>query len=121
MKELVHGQVLVKVGETYKGSIPLPVAAPSGNISAHIVHATPRLVAVLVAKTNVTSASASVVGFEPDTVSDVTKTVSKTNTITWTAPKDGNYVLVAVYGRGTGQIQNMYDSKFPIIQDAELH
>lgn len=112
MKELVHGQVFVKAGKTYSGKLPLPVAAPSGNTTGNPnVEATARLVAVLVAEANTTSDSDSVVGFNPETVSVVTKNVSKDNRITWTAPKDGNYVIAAIYGRGTGQVQNMYDCK----------
>ncbi|KAJ3549816.1 hypothetical protein NM208_g311 [Fusarium decemcellulare] len=108
MKELVHGKVFVSSGTTFQGALPLPVAAPSGNMTGNIVKATPKLVAVLAAKTNTTSTAASVVGFDPASVSVVTSKVSR-DSIKWTAPTDGNYVLVAVYSRGTGQIQNMYD------------
>lgn len=112
MKELVHGQVFVQSGQTFAGTLPLPVAAPSGNTTGNPdVVATPKLAAVLVARANSANDTASVVTFDPSTVSDITSTAVN-NTISWTAPSDGDYVLVAAYGRGTGQIQNMYDSMF---------
>jgi len=110
-KELVHGQVFVEAGQTYTGSLPLPVAAPSGNETGNTnVKATPLLAAVVVAKTSTTNESATVVDFDPSTVQLITSTVTN-DTVSWTAPDDGTYILVAAYGRGTGQIQNMYDSE----------
>ena len=109
MKELVHGQVFVKSGEAYTGPLPLPVASPSGNETGNPnVVATPRLAAVLAARTNTTDESASAIDFDPATVQAITSTMTN-NTISWTAPGDGDYVLVAAYCRGTGQIQNIYD------------
>lgn len=109
MKELVHGQVFVQSGQTYTGTLPLPVAAPSGNETGNPnVMATPKLAAVLIARANSTNDTTSVVTFDPSTVQVITSRANN-NTISWTAPDDGVYVLVAAYGRGTGQIQNIYD------------
>lgn len=109
MKELVHGQVFVQSGQTYTGILPLPVAAPSGNETGNPnVVATPNLAAVLIARANSTNDTTSVVAFDPSTVQVITSRATN-NTISWTAPNDGAYVLVAAYGRGTGQIQNIYD------------
>ncbi|KAI8308530.1 hypothetical protein K4K59_010053 [Colletotrichum sp. SAR11_240] len=110
MKELVHGQVFVQAGETFSGGLPLPVAAPSGNQTGNLVTATPKLVAMLAAKTTTTNESAAVVEFDPETVTVITDSVDN-GTLTWTAPSDGVYVVVAAYARGTGQIQNMYDGQ----------
>lgn len=111
-KELVHGQVFIQAGATFSGMLPLPLAAPSGNETGNPnVMATPYLATVLVAKTSTTNESASVVDFNPSSVQVITNLVKDNNSITWTAPSDGTYVLVAAYGRGTGQIQNMYDGK----------
>ena len=111
MKELVHGQAFVAAGANFSGSLPLPKVAPSGNQTGNIVTATPKLVAVLVAQTSDTNSTTSVVNFDPSTVQDITNLVQGNNTISWKAPSNGSYVLVAAYGRGTGQIQNMYDGK----------
>lgn len=109
MKELVHGQVFVQSGQTYTDTLPLPVAAPSGNETGNPnVVATPKLAAVLIARANSTNDTSSVVTFDPATVQIITSRVIN-NTISWTAPDDGTYVLVTAYGRGTGQIQNIYD------------
>ncbi|KAE9580138.1 hypothetical protein CGMCC3_g3845 [Colletotrichum fructicola] len=110
MKELVHGQVFVQAGETFSGALPLPVAAPSGNQTGNLVNATPKLVALLAAKTTTANESAAVVEFDPETVTVITDSVDN-GTLTWTAPSDGAYVVIAAYARGTGQIQNMYDGQ----------
>lgn len=114
MKELVHGQLIVNSGQTFTGLLPLPKEAPSGNETGNIVTATPRLVTVVTARTNATdNSSAEVIGFDPKTVSVLSEIIpdEANQTVTWTAPDDGNYILVAAYCRGTGQIQNMYDGK----------
>lgn len=110
MKELVHGQLFLEAGENYSGVLPLPVAAPSGNQTGNIVHATPYLVAVLAARTTTTTnISNTVVDIDPGTI----QVLSTSNgTLNWTAPSDGRYVVVAAYNRGTGQVQNMYDCAF---------
>lgn len=113
-KELVHGQVFVNAGKTYSGPLPLPVAAPSGNETGNPnVTATPFLAAVVIARTSTTNESAAVINFDPSTVKVITSKASK-GSIKWTAPSDGTYVLVAAYGRGTGQVQNVYDGIAPL-------
>ncbi|RDW66113.1 hypothetical protein BP6252_09748 [Coleophoma cylindrospora] len=109
-KELVHGQAFVQSGQLFEGSLPLPVAAPSGNETGNPnVVATPNLVAVIAAKTFTTNSPASIVLFDHTTIIDLTVNVTGSN-LSWTAPSDETYVLVAIYGRGTGQVQNLYDS-----------
>jgi hypothetical protein len=111
MKELVHGQNFIAAGKSYNGSLPLPEAAPSGNSTVNNVNATAKLVAVLTARTITTNVSASVVEIDHHSIALVTDRVFDDNKITWNPPNDGSYVLVAVYSRGTGQIQNMYYSE----------
>ncbi|PYI36062.1 hypothetical protein BP00DRAFT_308050, partial [Aspergillus indologenus CBS 114.80] len=108
-KELVHGKLLLAAGHSYSGSLPLPVAKPSGEETGNpSVNATAKLIAILAARTSAASVNQTVVAFEPSSVMDLTNYYHK-DQLSWTAPKDGTYMLVAVYGRGTGQIQNMYD------------
>ncbi|KAL4805214.1 hypothetical protein BDV18DRAFT_153020 [Aspergillus unguis] len=108
-KELVHGQALVAAGKSYSGPLPLPVADPSGKEEGNpSVNATAKLVAVLAARTNATSANDTTIAFEPSTVVDLISHYHH-NRLSWTAPSDGRYIVVAFYGRGTGQIQNLYD------------
>ncbi|KAL3482822.1 hypothetical protein BJX62DRAFT_245495 [Aspergillus germanicus] len=108
-KELVHGQLLLQPGAKYSGLLPLPEADPSGQTAGSPnVTATPQLVAVLAARTSATTADASTIAFEHSTIMDISKYYKK-GKLTWTAPRDGRYIVVAVYGRGTGQVQNMYD------------
>ncbi|ETS75576.1 hypothetical protein PFICI_12520 [Pestalotiopsis fici W106-1] len=110
-KELVHGQLFLSAGQSYSGSLPLPVLAPSGNQSSNIVTATPVLEAVLVAKVLSNSTSGTVV-VDSSTI-QVLDTGADNTTVAYDAPDDGEYVLVAAYGRGTGQVQNLYDVTDP--------
>ncbi|KAJ5701307.1 hypothetical protein N7488_008855 [Penicillium malachiteum] len=106
-KELVHGQMFLDAGQSYSGTLPLPLAAPSGNQTGNVVHATPYLVAVLAARTTTSNDSSSVVDIIPDTVQILS---ASNRTLSWTAPSDGRYIVVAAYSRGTGQVQNMYEA-----------
>lgn len=114
--ELVHGQLFLKPGESYNGTLPIPVAVTSGNETGNIVpFITPFLVGVLVARTTSSNESTSIIKFDPSTVQVISASVpvranATDATVAWTAPQDGTYVLVAAYGWGTGQVQNMYDS-----------
>ncbi|KAG6363980.1 hypothetical protein INS49_009083 [Diaporthe citri] len=88
MKELVHGQVFVQSGQTYTGTLPLPVAAPSGNETGNPdVVATPKLAAVLIARANSTNDTTSVVTFDPSTVQVISSRATN-NSISWIAPDD---------------------------------
>ncbi|KAL4967875.1 uncharacterized protein BDV14DRAFT_197518 [Aspergillus stella-maris] len=108
-KELVHGQVLVHAGVHYMGLLPLPIEKPSGQSNGNSnVTAALQLVAVLAARTSTTNVNASVVAFDQSTFTDILKHY-KNGELSWTAPHNGLYIVVAVYGRGTGQVQNMYD------------
>jgi hypothetical protein len=105
----VHGQLFLAAGQSYSGSLPLPVLAPSGNESSNIVTSSPVLQAVLVGKV-LSNSSSGVVVVDPSTI-QVLDSAGDNTTVAYEAPTDGEYVLVAAYGRGTGQIQNLYDGK----------
>ncbi|KAL4738856.1 hypothetical protein BDV11DRAFT_205589 [Aspergillus similis] len=108
-KELVHGQFLLHAGKKYVGPLPLPVAEPSGKTDGNPnVTATPQVVAVLAARTSTTHINATDISFDHSTVIDISKHY-RNGELTWTCPRSGSYIVVAVYGRGTGQVQNMYD------------
>ncbi|KAL4875688.1 hypothetical protein BJY04DRAFT_232294 [Aspergillus karnatakaensis] len=108
-KELVHGHLLLSPGESYHGVLPLPAAEPSGQTTGNPnITATPGLIAILATRTSTLNATAPVIMIEHSTVTDITKHY-RNATLSWTAPRDGRYVVVAIYSRGTGQVQNMYD------------
>ena len=110
LKELVHGQVLTSNG-SFSGILPVPVSEPGGTTSGDPnVTATLYLVAVLAAKTNAADHSDTVIQFDPSSVADLTYIVVD-GRLEWKTPDEEEYLLVAIYGRGTGQILNMYDSK----------
>lgn len=108
-KELVHGQLFLAAGQSFSESLLLPVLAPSGNESSNIVTSSPVLQAVLVAKVLSNSSSGAVV-VDPSTI-QVIDAADDNTTVAYPSSTDGEYVLVAAYGRGTGQIQNLYDGK----------
>jgi hypothetical protein len=109
-KELVHGVTILNSGISYSGSLPKPSSTPSGVSTANpTVNSTLNLIAVLAAETTATAIN-SVLEFDPSTLVDLTSTVTSGTTLNWTAPSDGNYVIVAVYSRGTGQIQSQFDN-----------
>lgn len=108
-KELVHGVVLVAAGANYSGQLPAPSVKPSGVSTANpYVNATLNLVACLAARTNETTVKQSKLAFNSSSVLDLTSNVTQ-NVIQWQAPSNSAYLLVAIYGRGTGQIQRQFD------------
>lgn len=108
-KELVHGALILTPGQTYIGPLPLPTVEPSGVSTANpIVNATAQLIAVLAAQTTATKLSTSTVVFTPSSVVDLTS-LTQNGSISWLVPDSSNHVLVAIYYRGTGQVQSQFD------------
>jgi hypothetical protein len=109
-KELCHGVVLLNAGASHSGSLPQPSTKPSGVSTANpTVNTTLNLLAVFAAETTATAIH-TIMAFDPSTLVDLTSTVAGNGTtLNWTAPSNGTYVLVAVYSRGTGQIQSQFD------------
>ncbi|WP_051551380.1 glycosyl hydrolase [Nocardioides sp. URHA0020] len=93
--ELAHGQVVVAGGTTYDGLLPDPVVAPeSASTERH-------LVAVQALRT-VGAPVKAVQTLDPASYVDLTSTVVD-GRITWTAPADGSWVLLAHWRRGSAQ------------------
>jgi hypothetical protein len=111
-KEMVHGKTIVSGGATYQGAVPDPVADPSGVTDGNPdPDVKTELLAVLAARcisSCTTDDSDSSIALSKSSVVDLTDQVSD-DQITWTAPSGGSWVLLAFYGRTTGQIVNMYD------------
>lgn len=101
--------MVVKPGQAYIGSLPKPTSKPSGVSTANpVVNTTAELVAVLAAQTTATSVGTSTITFTPSSLVDLTS-LAQNGTLNWTAPDTSSYILVAIYSRGTGQIQSQFD------------
>ena len=110
-KEMVHGSTIVAGGETYSGAIPTAAYDPSGVTDGNTDPETKsELLALLAVK-----CESSCTSDDDDSITLVkSSTINLTNSvsdeqITWTAPDSGNWMLISIYGRTTGQIVNMYD------------
>jgi hypothetical protein len=92
--ELVHGQVTVAAGTTYAGPLPEPMVAPASSATARHLLAVQawRVVSVVKAVTTL----------DPASVVDLTDQVVD-GAITWSAPADGSWILLAYWRRGSGQ------------------
>ncbi|MFE7327461.1 glycosyl hydrolase [Streptomyces sp. NPDC057565] len=96
-KELAHGQAVVAPGETYSGPLPAAVSEASEDVTVQ----RPLLVQAVRVATG-SSAGAVPVVLDQSSVTDLTSAV-RGSTLTWTAPDDGSWLVVAYWERGSGQ------------------
>jgi len=101
-KELAHGQAVVKGGSTYEGPAPAPVVASKPWISAKT------LVAVQALRCAASCTAEPPIGLREETLVDLTASVGEDGTLSWTAPAEGQWVLLSFWERGTGQRSAMY-------------
>ncbi|GHH91756.1 glycosyl hydrolase [Streptomyces capillispiralis] len=95
-KELVHGRVALAGGATYSGPVPPPVHEAAPGVTRA------RLVAVQAARVATANSTRKETGLDPDSVRDLTAAVTG-STLTWTAPAEGEWVLLSYWQRGSGQ------------------
>ena len=95
-KELAYGRAALTAGSSYQGPVPPPVHAPATGVTRE------RLLAVQAARVETANSTRKETGLDPDSVHDLTATVSD-GTLTWTAPEDGDWVLISSWLRGSGQ------------------
>lgn len=94
-QQLLYGSTVVGAGATYSGAVPAPAtAAPAG--------ARTRLVAVSVARCTQPRCAGSPVTLDPASARAITPTVAD-GKVTFTAPSDGDYELVAFWQSPDGQ------------------
>ncbi len=108
LKELAHGVVSVAAGATYTGTVPAPAAAAASTVTRQT------LVAVQAVRVDTAYSTTKLTGLDADSVTDLTAGVTGSRTwtssdaavgarISWTAPADGTYLLLAYWQRGVGQ------------------
>ncbi|WP_460072332.1 glycosyl hydrolase [Streptomyces sp. YKOK-I1] len=95
-RELVLGQVRLTAGARYEGPVPAPGRAPASGVTRHL------LLAVQAARIEPAYSTRKETGLDPASVRDLTATVTDTG-LTWTAPDDGDWVLIAYWLRGSAQ------------------
>ncbi|MEU7472126.1 glycosyl hydrolase [Streptomyces sp. NPDC044984] len=95
-QELVHGRVPLTGGATYRGPVPPPAHKAAPGVTRE------HLVAVQAARVDTANSTRKETGLAPDSVRDLTGTVTD-GTLTWTAPAEGDWVLISYWRRGSGQ------------------
>ncbi|MEU4659871.1 glycosyl hydrolase [Streptomyces sp. NPDC023723] len=96
VQELAHGRASVPAGTTYRGPVPAPVHEAASGVTKQT------LVAVQAARVNPANSTRKETGLDLASVQDLTATVTD-SALTWTAPADGEYVLISYWRRGSGQ------------------
>lgn len=95
-KELVHGRVDLTAGAGYRGPVPPPLREAAAGVTRQ------KLLAVQAARVAPANSTRKETGLDLASVRDLTATVTD-GTLTWTAPDDGDWVLVSYWQRGSGQ------------------
>ncbi|MEV0614307.1 glycosyl hydrolase [Nonomuraea sp. NPDC050404] len=91
-KELAHGSVAVAAGATYTGPVPPPAVEGRAERTLLLVQA---------ARIEPANSTRDETGLDPASVREVA--VSGDGTITWTAPGEGEWLLISYWQRGSGQ------------------
>ncbi|GGM15306.1 hypothetical protein GCM10010129_69380 [Streptomyces fumigatiscleroticus] len=95
-QELAHGRAALAAGATFDAPVPPPVHAPSFGVTRQ------RLLAVQAARVEPANATRKETGLDLASVRDLTAAVTD-GRLTWTAPDDGEWVLISYWRRGSGQ------------------
>ncbi|GGJ44345.1 glycosyl hydrolase [Streptomyces brasiliensis] len=95
-QELVHGRAMLSAGATYQGPVPPPLREATAGVTRQ------RLLAVQAARVEPANTTRKETGLDAASVRDLTDTVTD-GTVTWTAPDDGDWVLISYWRRGSGQ------------------
>lgn len=95
-QELAYGRLSVTGGTTYQGPVPEPVRAAADTVARR------SLLAVQAARVEPANATRKETGLDLASVQDLTATVEN-GTLTWTAPAEGDWVLISYWQRGTAQ------------------
>ncbi|WP_395106800.1 glycosyl hydrolase [Actinomadura sp. SCN-SB] len=96
VQELAYGMVTLAGGATHDGPVPDPVVAPQPGVTQR------HLEAVHAVRKDPAYDNRDVIGLARDSWQDLTSRV-RNGRITWTAPDDGEWVLLSYWRRGSGQ------------------
>ncbi|MDR7279602.1 glycosyl hydrolase [Catenuloplanes atrovinosus] len=96
VQELAHGVATVAAGGTFDGPVPASVTAAAPSVTRQT------LIAVQAVRVDPANATRKETGLAADSVTDLTARVTD-GRLTWTAPADGDYLVLAYWQRGSGQ------------------
>lgn len=96
-RELAYGQAIVNAAETYTGPVPAPVYAPNPAVL------TKQLIGVQAARCSTGYTGQLPVQLDASSLIDLTNSVDGNGIITWTAPAQGQWLIISLWQRGTGQ------------------
>ncbi|MEV5831299.1 glycosyl hydrolase [Spirillospora sp. NPDC052242] len=96
VQELAYGATTVRAGATHDGPVPEPVAAPADGVTKR------HLVAVHAVRLDPANDTRKETGLAPASFQDLTAKAAN-GRIAWTAPSDGDWVLLSYWRRGSGQ------------------
>ncbi|MBB2910893.1 hypothetical protein FHS43_002156 [Streptosporangium becharense] len=96
VKELAYGSATVAAGAAYSGPVPAPVAAAAPGVTAQ------KLLLVQAVRVNPANSTRKETGLDFASVQDLTAQVTD-GRIAWTAPVDGQWLILSYWERGSGQ------------------
>ncbi|GAA3803147.1 glycosyl hydrolase [Streptomyces phyllanthi] len=96
VQELAHGRAQLTGGATFSGPVPPPVHEAAPGVRRQ------HLLAVQAARVDPAHSTRRETGLDLATVEDLTRRVTD-GALTWTAPPDGQWVLISYWRRGSGQ------------------
>lgn len=94
-QELAHGLVTLEAGTTFDGEVPEPGVAPAAGVT--------RKTLIKVQAVKLVTPTAKESTLDRDSLVDLTGKVAG-GRLTWTAPADGTWLLLAYWERGSGQM-----------------
>ncbi|MFJ3670385.1 glycosyl hydrolase [Streptomyces sp. NPDC090106] len=95
-QELAYGRASVAAGTTYQGPVPEPAHEAASGVTRR------SLLAVQAARVEPANATRKETGLDLASVQDLTATVTD-GALTWTAPAEGDWVIVSYWQRGSAQ------------------
>lgn len=107
--ELMFGQAVVKAGDTFDGALPEPALKPGGvtkgNPSPQVTN---HLLRILAARCKAGCSPEGTITLEAGSVENITARYAG-GRLRWAPPGRGEWLVLPIYTRATGQIVNMFD------------
>ncbi|MGW3820244.1 glycosyl hydrolase [Streptomyces sp. NPDC005046] len=95
-RELAYGRLALAAGTAYQGPVPAAVHDPESGVTRQT------LVGVQAARVNTANSTRKETGLDLDSVRDLGTLVTD-GTLSWTAPTDGDWVVISYWQRGSAQ------------------
>jgi alpha-L-rhamnosidase len=96
VRELAYGTVTVAAGAAYRGPVPAPAVAAAPGVTVQ------KLILVQAVRVDTANSTRKETGLDAASVQDLTGQVAD-GQLSWTAPADGQWVILSYWERGSGQ------------------